>query len=197
MFRILRWRQNRFFRINPDKRLTYQKIVRNDDQVGLGVMAKVSTRKNNPKNARPVVTPGNWTGDVVEISAVHFGQEVQDGPPRQTMEFSYVVLSVLLKKEEDDFWWPTAVMITAPTKKMTARCDAGYLHQVRGTSHLSMSLGVSRAQFSDMLRSFDHGLPTGLYFILEDGVDAVWPVRSWGMTAAFSSNEDATLRSGL
>lgn len=145
-------------------------------------MAKGATRKNNPKNARPAVTPGNWTGDVVEISAVHFGQEVQDGPPRQTKEFSYVVLSVLLKKEEDDFWWPTAVMITAPTKKMTARCDAGYLHRVRGAPHLSMSLDVSRAQFSDMLRSFDHGLPKGFYFTLEEGVDGVWPVRSWGMT---------------
>lgn len=148
--------------------------------------------RSNARGRKPQkIRTGQWEGEILGLGSIHFGQEVQDGPPRHSVEFSYVVLSVLLKKVGESNGWPTAVMLTAPTRKETKGCDAGYLHQVGGAPMLSMSLSVNRAQFSDMLRSFEHGLPKEFYFTLEDGVDGVWPVRSWGMSARVSSREDA------
>ncbi|MBO6894289.1 MAG: hypothetical protein JJ866_20265 [Roseibium sp.] len=145
-------------------------------------MAKRATRKIKQQFLRTIVA-GNWLGEIVGIGSVHFGQEVQDGPPRQSVEFSYVILSASVKREGDDILWPATIMLIAPTFMKTAECDAGYLHEVDGIPMVNMSLNVTRPQFSDMLSAFDRGLPKDFHFTLEDGVDEVWPVRSWGMTA--------------
>jgi hypothetical protein len=42
----------------------------------------------------PEVKPSNWQGEILDGYAVSFGQAVQRGPPRQSVEFSYIVTSI-------------------------------------------------------------------------------------------------------
>jgi len=47
---------------------------------------------------------------------------------------------------------------------------------------LSLSLEVTRGQFSDMLRMLEGNRLKDLQFTVEDGTDGSWPVNSGGMT---------------
>jgi hypothetical protein len=144
-------------------------------------MAKRATRKKKQQSQR-TIEPGNWQGEIVGIGSVHFGQEVQDGPPRQSVEFSYVFMSASVKRDGDKSPWPATIMLIAPTIMKTADCDAGYLHEVDGIPIVNMSLNVTRPQFSDMLYAFGRDLPKDFHFTIESGDEGVWPIRSWGMT---------------
>lgn len=129
----------------------------------------------------PAIVPGDWQGEVVGGGSVNLGQVVQPGPPRQSVEFSYIVLPVTLVMPNKSFRWPGVVMIMAPTPLKTEFPDAGALFKADKLPSLSLSLEVTRPQFSDMLRLLEAGRFKEFHFTIEDGSGNSWRVRSWGM----------------
>ena len=129
----------------------------------------------------PSIVPGEWCGDLVGAASVNFGQVVQSGPPRQSVELTYVVAPVALTMPDGAFTWPGVLMMMAPTLMKTEFADAGALFQVQRLPSLSLSLQVTRAQFSDMLPRFEAGQFREFHFTLEDEAGGNWPVHSWGM----------------
>lgn len=134
----------------------------------------------------PDIKPGHWKGEILGITAVNFGQVVQPGPPRQAVEFTYMILPAGLRMAESHFEWPGVIMITAPTHMKTEFPDAGALFMADPLPSLSMSLEVTRAQFSDMLRMLEEKRVKEFHFTLEEKVGDLWPIHSWGMSARLS-----------
>ncbi|MER8536663.1 hypothetical protein NKH61_27650 [Mesorhizobium sp. M1005] len=67
----------------------------------------------------------------------------------------------------------------------TEHPDAGALFEADQFPSLSLSLDVTRAQFSDMLPRFEAKRFRDFHFTVEDKeADGRWPVRSWGMGTA-------------
>lgn len=116
---------------------------------------------------------------------MNLGQVVQDGPPRQSVEFSYVILPALLTMPDRRFTWPGVVMIMAPTPLKTDCEDAGSLFKAPNLPSLSLALDVTRTQFSDLLRMLEAKRLRDFHFTLEAGEEDAWTVRSWGMGVSF------------
>jgi hypothetical protein len=131
----------------------------------------------------PVVGPGNWHGEILGGGTVNFGQVVQHNPGRQSVEFSYLVISAIFTPPEKQFTWPGVVLIFAPTPMKSVRPDAGRLLSVKRLLSLSLSLEVTRDQFSDLFRMFEASGVRDFQFTVEEGADGSWPVQSWGMSA--------------
>ena len=74
-------------------------------------------------------------------------------------------------------------MVTTPTTIRTELPDAGALFMADCLPSLSLSLEVTRAQFSDMLRMLDERRLKEFHFTLEDKAGDSWPIHSWGMAA--------------
>jgi hypothetical protein len=68
------------------------------------------------------------------------------------VEFSYIVLPATLLMPDKTFRWPGVVMIMAPTPMKTEFPDAGALFRAEKLPSLSLSLEVTRGQFSVFLR---------------------------------------------
>jgi len=92
----------------------------------------------------PPVVPGDWEGEIFGSGSVNLGQVVQPGPPRQSVEFSYIVLPASLHMPSSRFRWPGVVMIMAPTPMKTEVPDAGVLFANKGLPSLHLSLDVTR-----------------------------------------------------
>jgi hypothetical protein len=131
----------------------------------------------------PDVRPGNWRGEILGGGTLNFGQVVQPGPPRQSVEFTYMIMPSALTMPEPHFTWPGVVMIVAPTPMKTEFPDAGRLLRAEHLPTLSLSLEVTRAQFSDILKMLGAKRLKDFHFTVEEGSDGSWPVHSWGMTA--------------
>lgn len=130
----------------------------------------------------PPIVPGNWRGEIVGLGSVNLGQVVQPGPPRQSVEFSYIILPASLLMPTPQFRWPGVVMIMAPTPMKTTFTDAGELFPGKGLPSLHLSLQVTREQFSDMLRQLEARRIKDFQFTVEAGSEGdVWAVHSWGM----------------
>lgn len=128
----------------------------------------------------PPVAPGDWEGEIFGGGSVNLGQVVQPGPPRQSVEFSYIVLPASSPR----FRWPGVVMIMAPTPMKTDVADAGVLFANKGLPSLHLSLDVTRAQFSDLLRLLEAQRFRTFRFTIEASKrENAWPVHSWGMGA--------------
>jgi hypothetical protein len=127
----------------------------------------------------PVVEPGNWQGEILEGYTVSFGQAVQDGPPRRSVEFSYIVTPAVFTSPKAQFAWPGIILIFAPTPIRTKFSGAGLLLSAKRLVSLNLSLKVTRAQFSDMHRMLEAKRLKDLHFTVEDGADGSWPVHSW------------------
>ena len=134
----------------------------------------------------PEICPGDWIGEIVGSCSVNFGQVVQDGPPRQSVELTYRIMPAALAMPETRFTWPGVIMIMTPTPMKTEHADAGSLFKAAHLPALALSLDVTRGQFSDMLRMFEAKRLRGFHFTLEAESDGAWPVRSWGMGAAIT-----------
>jgi hypothetical protein len=134
----------------------------------------------------PDVRPGNWRGEILGGGTLNFGQVVQEGPPRQSVEFTYMIMPSVLTMPEPHFTWPGIVMIVTPTPMKTEFPDAGRLLRAKHLPTLSLSLEVTRAQFSDMLRMLELKRLKEFHFTVEEGSDGSWPLHSWGMTAMMS-----------
>ncbi|GLS39186.1 hypothetical protein GCM10010869_47830 [Mesorhizobium tianshanense] len=131
----------------------------------------------------PPIIAGDWRGEIVGVPSVNFGQVVQPGPPRQSVEFTYIILPTTLIMPNAAFRWPGVVMISAPTPMKTEFPDAGALFQNDMMPSLSLSLEVTRAQFSDMLPRLEANSLKDFHFTLDEKSERFWPVRSWGMGA--------------
>lgn len=144
--------------------------------------ARTRTARKSEGFPWPAIVPGNWQGEVVGGGSVNLGQVVQPGPPRQSVEFSYIVLPATLVMPDKTFRWPGVVMIMAPTPMKTEFPNAGALFKADKLPSLSLSLEVTRAQFSDMLRLLEAGRFKEFHFTIEEGSESSWRVHSWGMT---------------
>ena len=63
----------------------------------------------------PVVVPENWQGEILDGYTFSFGQAVQDGPKRQSVEFSYIGTSAVFTPPQARLAWSGVIMIVAPT----------------------------------------------------------------------------------
>lgn len=126
---------------------------------------------------------GDWRGEILGSCEVNFGQVVQDGPPRQSIEFTYVVVPAAFTPPQARFEWPGILIITTPTPMKTELPDAGYLFQAERLPSLTLSLEVTRLQFSDMLQMFEANRLKDFHFTIEDEADGAWPVHSWGVVS--------------
>lgn len=133
--------------------------------------------------ALPNIKPGHWRGEIVGCCSVNFGRVVQEGPPRQVVEFTYMILPAALTMPDASFSWPGVVMIMTPTPMTTVHTDAGCLINAGDLPSLSLSLDVTRSQFSDMLRLLEAKRFKDFHFTVEEGAEGTWPVRDWGMMA--------------
>ncbi|MER8766430.1 hypothetical protein [Mesorhizobium sp. M0968] len=141
----------------------------------------MTVRKKGDRLKLPPIVAGEWRGEIVAPASVNFGQVVQPGPPRQSVEFTYVILPATLIMPDAAFRWPGIVMIMAPTPLKTEFPDAGTLFPADRLPSLSLSLQVTRAQFSDMLPRIEARRFKDFYFTVEEASEGSWPVRSWGM----------------
>lgn len=148
-----------------------------------------STRKKAGGFSLPAIVAGGWIGELAGTPSVHFGQSVQPGPPRQSVEFSYLIVGAALLPPDKKFRWPGVVMFWAPTPLKSDSSDAGLMFRAEPDpfSFLHLSLEVTRPQFSDVLRLFESRRVNEFYFTIEDEVEGSWPIRSWGMTSAIGS----------
>lgn len=71
------------------------------------------------------------------------------------------------------FTWPGVLFIMAPTPMKPQSADAGMLLKSSELPALWLSLDVTRAQFSDLLRSI-------FRFAVGEAGDGSWPLTSWG-----------------
>jgi hypothetical protein len=97
------------------------------------------------------------------------------------VEFSYLAMPAIFTPQEARFTWPRVVLIFAPTPMKTVSPHAGLLHGAKRLLSLSLSLNVTRDQFSDMLRMSEANKLRDLHFTVEDGSGGSWPVHSWGV----------------
>ncbi|RJT31352.1 hypothetical protein D3227_28625 [Mesorhizobium waimense] len=145
----------------------------------------MTVRKKATRLQLPPLVAGEWRGEIVGSANINFGQSVQPGPPRQSVEFSYVILAASLIMPNAAFRWPGVVMIMAPTPMKTEHPDAGALFEADQLASLSLSLHVTRAQFSDMLPRFEAKQFRDFHFAVEGKeADGRRLVRSWGMGTA-------------
>jgi len=121
-------------------------------------------------------------GELLGSCSVNFGQVVQSGPPPQAVEFTYIIVPAALSIEDVQFIWPSVIMIMTPTPMKTEFPDAGVLFKVDHSPCLSLSLEVTRHQFSDMLRMLEGKRLKSFHFTTVDETDGSWPIHSWGMT---------------
>lgn len=140
--------------------------------------------KKKPTFKLPDVKPGNWRGEILGSCTVNFGQVVQPGPPRQSVEFTYMVMPAAFTMPAGRFIWPGVIMIVTPTPMKTQSPDAGCLFKTEHIPSLHLSLEVTRGQFSDMLKLLEGKRVRDFHFTVEDEADGSWPVFSWGMSAA-------------
>ena len=141
----------------------------------------MSRAKRKPAFTLPEVRPGNWKGEIVGGFTVNFGQVVQGGPPRQSVEFTYMIVPAALTMPEARFTWSGVIMIMTPTPMKTKFPDAGHLFMAEHLPSLHLSLEVTRCQFSDMLRSLEAGCLKDFHFTVEEGEKGSWPIHNWGM----------------
>ncbi|MBB5052716.1 hypothetical protein HNQ36_002690 [Afipia massiliensis] len=146
----------------------------------------LSSRTKKEKLVFPEIKPGHWQGEILGSCTVNFGQEVQPGPPRQSVEFTYMIMPALLTMPEPRFTWPGLIMIMTPTPMKTEFPDAGSLFSVDHSPSLSLSLEVTRSQFSDMLRMLEAKRLKDFHFTIEEARDGSWPIRSWGMSTTLA-----------
>ncbi len=135
----------------------------------------------------PDIIAGSWTGELVGTVSVHFGQTVQPGPPRQSVEFSYLLGAALLLPPDKKFRWPGIVTCWAPTPMKREFPDAGLMFRSGPMPSFCLSLEVTRPQFSDVVRVLEARRLKEFYFTAEDGAEGHWPIHSWGMTTEIRS----------
>ncbi|MGE0628391.1 MAG: hypothetical protein AB7O43_11250 [Hyphomicrobiaceae bacterium] len=137
------------------------------------------TTKPHPLNL-PNIVPGAWNGELVGGVSVSLGQVVQKRSPPLSVEFSQIVASVALAMPDGRFTWPGVLFVMAPTPMKPESSEAGVLFKSNPLPALCLSLDVTRAQFSDLLRSFEAKRIKRFHFTVAEIRGKSWPVTSWG-----------------
>lgn len=151
---------------------------------------RIETARRSPGKEHFQLPPITWRmegGDRRQGSA-NVGQVVQHEPSRRSVEFSYVILPALLDMASPKFQWPSTVMIFAPTPMKAVYEDAGSLINASHMPMLTLTLDVTREQFSDILRLHESGgLQTFHFTVKAQRGDAPhsWPIQGWGMSVNF------------
>jgi hypothetical protein len=127
----------------------------------------------------PEITLSNSQGEILDGDTASFGQAVQDGPPRQSADVSYIVMSAIFTSPNAQFAWPGVILIFAPTPLQPRFSGAGLLLNTKRLLSLNLSLRVTRAQFSDMLRMLEAKRLKDIHFTVEEQADGSWPINSW------------------
>jgi hypothetical protein len=112
---------------------------------------------------------------------ISFAQAVQDGPPRRSVEFSYIVMPAVFASPNTQFAWLDIILIFAPTPMKPESSEAGRLLSRQRLLFLSLSLRVTHEQFSGLLRMLEASLLKDLHFTLEDEQTGSWPIHSWAI----------------
>ena len=144
------------------------------------------SKGKKPAIMLPDIKAGNWHGEILGSCTINFGQVVQPGPPRQSVEFTYMIMPGAFTMPDVRFTWPGVIMIMTPTPMKTEFPDAGCLFKAKHLPSLHLSLEVTRRQFSDMLRMLETKRLRNFRFTLEDEADGSWPIYSWGMSATLA-----------
>jgi hypothetical protein len=87
-------------------------------------------KSKRPRFELPSVRPGYWRGEILGGCALNFGQVVQPGRPRQSVEFTYMVIPAAVTMHEPHFTWPGIIMMMVPAPMKTEFLDAGHLFRV-------------------------------------------------------------------
>jgi hypothetical protein len=66
-------------------------------------MAMSPAKRKTPFPNPPEVKPGDWQGEILDGYTFSFGQAVQRGPPRQSVEFSYIVTVAIFTSPDARF----------------------------------------------------------------------------------------------
>lgn len=148
-------------------------------------MPRKSRKPQPPK--LPEVAPGAWRGELLGSVSVNLGQVVQKTSPPLSVEFSQIIASVGLSAPDGSFTWPGVLFIMAPTPIKPESPEAGRLLKSDPLPALSLSLDVTRAQFSDLLRSIEAKRFKRFHFTVGEAVDSSWPVTSWGASFQFEA----------
>ena len=129
------------------------------------------------------MAPGDWSGEILGECSVHFGQIFQQGPPRKSVELSYVILPAALITSKLRFVWPGIIMLVAPTPMRRQSSDGGRLLRAENVPSLCLSLEATRHQFSDVLRMVEAKRVKTLYLTVEEGTKGSCPIYSWSIVA--------------
>jgi hypothetical protein len=62
--------------------------------------------KKKPSLKLADVKPGNWRGEILGSCTVNFGQVAQPGPPKQSVEFTYIIMPAAFNMPEARFTRP-------------------------------------------------------------------------------------------
>ena len=79
------------------------------------------------------------------------------------------------------FAWPGVILIFPPTPTKTKFSGAGLLLSSKRLLSLNLSLKVTRAHFSDVLRMLEANRLKDLHFTVDEETDGSWRVHSWGI----------------
>src|ERR1700739_2306910 len=109
-----------------------------------GGIAMSRTTRKRPFLTAPEVRPGDWQGEILAGYTISFGQTLQDGPPRRSVEFSYIVTPAVFTSPNAQFAWPGVILIFAPNPTKTKFSGAGLLLSAKRLISLNLSLKVTR-----------------------------------------------------
>ena len=123
-----------------EKNTDSKHVSRSFSRINSAKTAAAGSSKKGSSFQLPEVKAGDWRGEIVGSCTVNFGQVVQEGPPRQSVEFTYIILPAALIMPEPRFTWPGVIMIMNPTPMKTAFPDAGALFKSGELPSLSLSL---------------------------------------------------------
>ena len=144
----------------------------------------MSQTRRKPESVLPGIEQGEWRGELVASKNLQFGQVMQSAVTSHLVEFSYIVASQILHSPRGRTW-PGALMVVAPNPMRPPSQDAGVLMKARQWPTLTLSLNLTRDQFSYMLRLFEANKLKELRFTLrkKSGVcdkykAGVWVQRS-------------------
>lgn len=151
----------------------------------------IDRRKTRPLKL-PSVVAGDWSGEIVGAPSVNFGQVVAPGfaPPLRRVHLH----DPASHANHAELWVHVAGRChdhgTDVDKKDFP--DAGAPFPASRLLSLSLSLEVTRGQFSDMLLRAEARRFKDFQFTLDEGSEGFWPVRSWGMGVQYRDGNAAS-----
>ncbi len=129
----------------------------------------------------PEIEIGGWRGEFTPTPNGSIGQTVQPGPPRRSVEFTYLIIGASVVMPVSKFRWPAVVTFFVPTPMKPDRPDAGFMFRPDRLPSLNLGFEIAREQYSDICWLFREKRLNEFHFTVEDATsDKGWPLKSWG-----------------